>query len=125
MSILNEQKFPGQQTLINGAYCFLGRMRRKRKKSYINCEPPTIDVDNLVIDTTRKERFQIFEALAAIRKYLIALLLFSGGLAMVFFIQFLMGIQVFSSPTSFAALATTGVLGVVNIICGLLLLGSE
>jgi hypothetical protein len=125
MSILSEQKLLCQQTLINGTYCFLGRMRRKRKKSYINCEPPTIDVDNLVIDTTRKERFQIFEALVAIRKYLIALLLFSGGLATIFFIQFLMGIQVFSSSTSLVALAATGALGVVNIICGLLLLGSE
>lgn len=100
-------------------------MRRKRKKSYLNCEPPSIDVDNLVIDTTRRERFQIFEALAAIRKYLIGLLLFSGVLATFFFIQLFRGIQVFLSPLGLFALAATGALGVVNIICGLLLLGSE
>ncbi|MEM2999161.1 MAG: hypothetical protein QXV09_00540 [Candidatus Bathyarchaeia archaeon] len=100
-------------------------MRHKRKKSYINYEPPTIDVDNLVIDTTRKERFQIFEALASIRKYLSALLLLSGALVTVFFVLYLMRIQVFSSSLSPIALVVIVVLGVINIISGLLLLGSE
>lgn len=100
-------------------------MRRKRKKSYIDSEPPTIDVDNLVVDTTRKERFQVFEVLASMRKYLIVLLMFSGVLSTFFSVQFLMGVQVFSSPLSLIALAAMGVLGVVNIICGLLLLASE
>jgi uncharacterized membrane protein YgdD (TMEM256/DUF423 family) len=100
-------------------------MRRKRKKSYINCEPPTIDVDNLVVDTTRKERFQIFEILASMRKYLIVLLMFSGALSTVFSVQFLIGIQIFSSSLSFIALAAMGFIGVANIICGLLLLASE
>ena len=100
-------------------------MRRKRKKSYINSEPPTIDVDNLVVDTTRKERFQVFEVLASMRKYLIVLLVFSGALSTFFSVQFLMGVQVFSSSLSLIALAAMGVLGVVNIICGLLLLASE
>ena len=100
-------------------------MRRKRKKSYINSEPPTIDVDNLVVDTTRKERFQVFEILASMRKYLIVLLVFSGALSMFFFVQFLMGVQVFSSSLSLIALIAMGFLGVVNIICGLLLLASE
>ena len=100
-------------------------MRRKRKKSYINSEPPTIDVDNLVMDTTRKERFQVFEVLASMRKYLIVLLMFSGALSTFFSVQFLTGVQVFSSPLSLIALAAMGVLGVVNIICGLLLLASE
>jgi hypothetical protein len=100
-------------------------MRRKRKKSYINCEPPTIDVDNLVVDTTRKERFQIFEILASMRKYLIVLLMFSGALSTVFSVQFLIGIQIYSSSLSFIALAAMGFIGVANIICGLLLLASE
>jgi uncharacterized membrane protein YgdD (TMEM256/DUF423 family) len=100
-------------------------MRRKRKKSYINSEPPTIDVDNLVVDTTRKERFQVFEVLASMRKYLIVLLVFSGVLSTVFSVQFLIGIQIFSSSLSFIALAAMGFIGVANIICGLLLLASE
>jgi hypothetical protein len=100
-------------------------MRRKRKKSYINAESPTIDVDNLIIDTTRKERFTVFEVLASMRKYLIVLLMFSGVLSTFFSVQFLMGVQIFSSSLSFIALAAMGFIGVANIICGLLLLASE
>ena len=100
-------------------------MRRKRKKSYIDAESPTIDVDNLVIDTTRKERFTVFEVLASMRKYLIVLLMFSGVLSTFFSVQFLIGVQIFSSSLSFIALAAMGFIGVANIICGLLLLASE
>ena len=100
-------------------------MRRKRKKCYINDEPPTIDVDNLVSDTTRKERFQVFEVLASMRKYLIVLLMVSGVLSTFFSVQFLMGVELFSSSLSFIALAAMGFIGVANITCGLLLLASE
>jgi hypothetical protein len=100
-------------------------MRRKRKKCYTDVEPQTIDVDNLVVDTTRKERFQVFEVLASMRKYLIVLLIVSGALATFFSVQFLMGVQIFSSSLSFIALAAVGFIGTANIICGLLLLASE
>jgi hypothetical protein len=99
-------------------------MRRKRKKSYLDGQPPTIDVDNLVVDTTRRERFQIFEVLASMRKYLIVLLMVSGVLSMFFSAQLLMGAEIFTS-SSFIALAATGFIGVANITCGLLLLASE
>ena len=99
-------------------------MRRKRKKSYLDAEPPKIDVDNLVVDTTRRERFQIFEALASMRKSLIVLLMFSGVLSMFFSVQLLMGAQIFTS-SNFIALAATCFIGVANITCGLLLLASE
>ncbi len=59
------------------------------------------------------------------RKYLIVLLVFSGVLSTVFSVQFLIGIQIFSSSLSFIALAAMGFIGVANIICGLLLLASE
>jgi hypothetical protein len=113
----------GWQTLKSDApilFC----MRRKRKKCYIDAEPPTIDVDNLVVDTTRSERFQIFEVLAAMRKYLIVLLMFSGVLSTFFSAQLLMGAQIFT-PSNFIALAAMGFIGVANITCGLLLLASE
>ena len=100
-------------------------MRRKRKKSYVDTEPPTIDVDNLVVDTTRKERFNVFEVLASMRKCLIVLLMCSGALSTVFSVQFLIGVPLFSSSLSFIALAAMGFIGVANIICGLLLLASE
>jgi len=100
-------------------------MRLKRKKSYIDAEPPTIDVDNLVKDTTRQERFQVFEILASARKYLVVVLLLSGALSTFFSVQFLMGVQIFSSSLNFLALAAMSFIGVANIICGLLLLASE
>ena len=99
-------------------------MRRKRKKYYID-EPPTIDVDNLVTDTTRKERFTIFEVLASMRKYIIILLMFSGALSTFFSVQFLMSVPLFSSSLGFIVLAAMGFIGVANIVCGLLLLASE
>jgi hypothetical protein len=100
-------------------------MRRKRKKSYIDVEPPTIDVDNLVVDTTRRERFQIFEILASMRKYLAVMLMVSGALSTFFSVQFLMCVEMFSSAVSFIALAAMCFIGVANIVCGLLLLASE
>ena len=100
-------------------------MRSKRKKSYLNVEPPTIDVDNLVVDTTRRERFQIFEILASMRKYLAVMLMVSGALATFFSVQFLMGVEMFSSTVSFIVLAAMSFIGVANVVCGLLLLGSE
>ena len=99
-------------------------MRRKRKKSYLDGEPPTVDVDNLVVDTTRRERFQIFEVLASMRKYLVVLLVASGVLSMFFSVQLLMGTQMFASM-NFIALAAMAFIGVANITCGLLLLASE
>jgi hypothetical protein len=100
-------------------------MRRKRKKCYIDAEPPTIDVDNLVVDTTRRERFQVFEMLTSMRKYLIVLLMFSGALSTFFSVQCLMGAEMFSSSLNFIALAAMAFIGVANITCGLLLLASE
>lgn len=99
-------------------------MRRKRKKSYLDTESPTVDVDNLVIDTTRRERFQIFEVQSSMRKYMVVLLVASGALSMFFSVQLLMGAQMFAS-VSFIALAAMAFIGVANIICGLLLLASE
>ena len=98
-------------------------MRRKRK-SYLDGEPPTVDVDNLVVDTTRRERFQIFEVLASMRRYLVVLLVASGVLSMFFSVQLLMDTQMFASA-NFVALAAIAFVGVANITCGLLLLASE
>jgi hypothetical protein len=99
-------------------------MRRKRKKCYIDAEPPLIDVDNLVVDTTRSERFQVFGMLASIRKYLVVLLMVSAVISVFFSFQLLMGADIFASST-FIALAATALIGVANITCGLLLLASE
>ena len=99
-------------------------MRRKRKKNYLNTEPTMVDVDNLLVDTTRSERFQVFEILSSIRKLLITLLMSSGLISTFFSVQLLMGVELFAS-SSFIVLIATGFIGVANIACGLLLLASD
>jgi hypothetical protein len=99
-------------------------MRRKRKKNYLNTEPTMVDVDNLLVDTTRSERFQVFEILSSMRKLLIALLMLSGLISTFFSVQLLMGVELFAS-SSFIVLMATGFIGVANIACGLLLLASD
>ena len=112
-------------SLKSSGSIFFFCMRRKRKKRYNDIEPTTVDVDNLVIDTTRKERFQLFEVLASIRKLIIILLIISGSLSTFLSVQFLMGTDMFVSSLSFVALAAIALIGVANITCGLLLLSSE
>jgi len=95
-------------------------MRFRRKKSYIDNGVSIIDVDNLLKDTTRTERFQVFDVLASMRKYLIALLLISGTLSAALSLQFFMSAQI-----SFLVLTAMGFIGVSNLVGGLLLLSSE
>ncbi len=95
-------------------------MRFRRKKSYIDNNVSVIDVDNLLKDTTRTERFQVFDVLASMRKYLIALLLISGILSAGLSLQFFMTAQ-----TSFLVLTAMVFIGVSNLVGGLLLLSSE
>jgi len=103
----------------------LFHMRRKRRKNSIAIDPPRIDVDNLLKDTTVEERFRVFEILDSNCRYQIALLMFSGALSTIFSVLLLAGVQVFSSSLSFVALFAMGLIGVANIICGFLLLASE
>ena len=95
-------------------------MRFRRKKSYVDNGVSVIDVDNLLRDTTRTERFQVFDVLASMRKYLVALLLISGILSSVLSLQFFLGAQ-----TSFLVLMAMVFIGVSNLVGGLLLLSSE
>jgi hypothetical protein len=118
-------EYSNSSKLKISALPFLFHMRRKRKKSYIDLEPSTIDVDNLVVDTTRRERFQVFDILASMRKYLAVMLMVSGVLSTFFSVQFLMGVEMFSSTLSFIALSAMVFIGLANIVCGLLLLASE
>ncbi len=83
-----------------------------------------VDVDNLLVDTTRSERFQIVEILSSMRKLLIVLLMFSGLISTFFSAQLLMGAELFAS-SNFIVLIAMGFIGVANIFCGLILLGSD
>jgi hypothetical protein len=99
-------------------------MRKKRKKSYkdIICK---IDSDNLILDTTRKESFQVFEFCASIRKYLISILIIASLISIILSLQFFLGFQPFSSQLAIINTIGIAFVAVCNIICGLLLLSSE
>ena len=100
-------------------------MRPKRKKNRICIEPPIVDVDNILSDTTGKERFEVFEVLASMKKTLVGMLLTSAFLSLLVFIEVVAGVQLFSSPISYVNFFAIAYIAVTSIITGLLLLCSE
>lgn len=99
-------------------------MRKKRKKSYKNviCE---IDSDNLILDTTRKESFHVFEFCASIRKYLICILLITSLISIILSLQFVLGFQPFASQFTIFNIIGLAFVAIGNVVCGLFLLSSE
>lgn len=102
-------------------------MPRKRKKPYhymrflVSNTP-----DDLIVDTTEKERLHVFEICVAMGKYLVGLLIAAGALSTFLFLQCFLGAQLFSAPQLKAlSIIAIGCIGIVNIICGLLLLAVE
>ena len=102
-------------------------MRRRRKKSSINVDPLDCDnVDGLLSDSTWKERFQIFEVCASLHKYIAGLLTAAGSLSFFLSLQCFAGVQIFSIPQlGYLSLVAVVFIGIVNIICGLLLLATK
>lgn len=100
-------------------------MRKKRKKSYKKIVCKQLDADNLIVDTTRKERFQVIDFCNSIRKYMLYVLLISGIISLILFIQTILGYDLFSSQFGFINLTAIAIVGFGNIFCGLLLLSSE
>jgi len=95
-------------------------MHFRRKKPKTNCGPQIIDVNNLLRDTTRTERFRVFEVSASTRRYLAVLLVICGLLSTVLSTQFVLGAQ-----PSLLIFLIIAFIGVTNIVGGLLLLSSE
>ena len=100
-------------------------MRKKKKDRYKNITCDRIDSDNLIVDTTRKESFQIIELCTKLKKYLILILLITGTISTLISIQYFMGYELFSSRIGLINFILIGIIGFANIFCGLLLLGSE
>jgi hypothetical protein len=98
---------------------------KKRKKSYKKIACKLINGDNLIVDTTRRERFQVIEFCNSIRKYLVFMLFINGIISLILFLQTVMGFDIFSSQFGFMNLIAIVIIGFGNIICGLLLLSSE
>lgn len=100
-------------------------MRKKRKKPYKEIVCKTIDVDNLVTDTTSKESHQMIRFLSSKRKYLISILLISGILSILLSLESFLGFQLFSIQLGFINILAMTFVGFGNIFCGILLLSLE
>jgi hypothetical protein len=95
-------------------------MRFRRKKQKTSCGPQIIDVNNLLRDTTRTERFQVFEVSASTRRYLAVLLVICGSLSTILSTQLILGAQ-----QSLLIFLVITFICITNIVGGLLLLSSE
>ena len=84
-----------------------------------------VDVDNILSDTTGKERFEVFEVLASMQKTLVGMLLTSAFLSLLVFIELVAGVHLFASPISYVNFFAIAFIAVASIISGLLLLCSE
>ena len=100
-------------------------MRKKKKDRYKKITSDHIDSDNLIVDTTRKESFQIIEFCVKLKKYLILMLLIAGIMSILISIQYFIGYELFSTQFGLINFFLIVVIGFANIFCGLLLLSSE
>jgi hypothetical protein len=102
-------------------------MPRKRKKTYMQTHYSVSNTpEDLIVDTTEKERRQVFEMCTAMGKYLYGMLIAAGALSTFLFLQCFLGVQLFSTPQlEILSIIAIGFIGIVNIINGLLLLAVE
>ncbi|MEM2440153.1 MAG: hypothetical protein QW493_02930 [Candidatus Bathyarchaeia archaeon] len=79
------------------------------------------------MDTTGVERFKVFEICTRMYKYTVTLLMVSAALsAILLLLQFFMGVQIFLTPQPEPfTIITIGFIGIINLVCGLLLLATE
>jgi hypothetical protein len=106
---------------------------RKRKKmpskskgdepDYIAAEPKE---DGLVKDTTMKEKMRVFHVSRKISMYLGGLLFATGAISILMSAEYLLGADLLLALELKAFFLTVlGFIGLVNLICGLLLLAKE
>ncbi len=94
-------------------------MRRKRRR--LSKSP-----DDLIVDTTEEERLDVFDRCRAISRYSVGFLVAASTLSVFLFVNCCFGSQLFSVPHLEIILASAmGFIGIVNIVCGLLLLAVE
>lgn len=93
------------------------------KADYVILDSPA---DHLINDTTAKEKFRVFQLSKRISKYLFGLLFATGAISIFLSAEYLLGTRLLLAlefKTLF--LFALGLIGVVNLICGLLLLAKE
>ncbi len=100
-------------------------LEKKRKKPYKKIVCKTIDVDNLITDTTKKESLQMLRLVASKRKYLILILFISGIISLSLSLESFLGFELFSLQLGLINVIAMTFVGFCNIFCGILLLSSE
>ena len=105
-------------------------MRRKKKETGANAKADYVILDsqsdNLLKDTTVKEKFQVFEISQRISKYLSSLLFVTGAISLLLSAEYILGARVLLSfELKMLFILSLGFIGVVNLISGLLLLAKE
>jgi len=97
--------------------------RKETKADYVILDPPE---DSLLKDTTVKEKFHVFEISKRVSKYLSSLLFATGAISILLSAQYFVGARLllsFELKTLF--ILALGFIGIVNLVCGLLLLAKE
>ena len=103
-------------------------MGRKKKETETKADYVILDAqsDNLLKDTTIKEKFQVFEISQRISKYLSSLLFITGAISILLSAEYILGARVLLSfELKMLFILTLGFIGVINLISGLLLLAKE
>ena len=103
-------------------------MGRKKKETETKADYVILDAqsDNLLKDTTIKEKFQVFEISQRISKYLSSLLFITGAISILLSAEYILGARVLLSfELKMLFILTLGFIGVINLISGLLLLSKE
>lgn len=105
----------------------MNSMPQKRRKNYARPHKSiSSNPDDLIVDTTGKERFHIFEVCTRICKYTAVLLMASATLSTFMLLQCFMGAKTLSMPQlKLFAIIAIGFIGIINLVCGLLLLATE
>jgi len=97
--------------------------RKDDKADYIILEP---EEDGLVNDTTMKEKMHVFHVSRRISRYLSSLLFATGAISILMSAEYLLGANLLLALELKALFLTVlGFIGLVNLICGLLLLAKE
>lgn len=101
-------------------------MPRKRKRSPLYIQNFVLTSDDLIKDTTEKEKHRVLEVCTRLGKRLYSLFFTTGAISLFLATEYFLGARlVLASELRILFLATVGFIGAVNILCGLLLLAKE
>ena len=103
-------------------------MGRKKKEIETKADYVILDSqsDNLLKDTTVKEKFQVFRISQRISKYLSSLLFVTGAVSMLLSAEYILDANILLSfELKMLFILSLGFVGVVSLVSGLLLLSKE